>query len=60
LKGSSGTLGAQRVRELCGHVEAAARAGELDRAVPLVAELERAVPAAAAALEAELAARLPV
>ncbi len=52
LKGSSGTIGAMRVRELSAELERAAREGDADGCALLVAALDDALPLAIDALRA--------
>lgn len=52
LKGSSGTIGAMRVRELSAELERAAREGDTATCAQLVTALEAALPLAVQALRA--------
>lgn len=52
MKGSSGTIGAMRVRELSAELERAAREGDADACALFVAQLNDALPLAVQALRA--------
>jgi two-component system, sensor histidine kinase and response regulator len=54
LKGSSGFFGARRLQELCGQIEKAGKAGNLESAAGLLTSLELQLQLVLAAAEAEL------